>query len=62
MDYKHLLYKYIKHVSEEEGVTFIEGMSDDYDSEDFSKEERRELIALDTKLKLELDERLKRNG
>ena len=44
MDYKALLIKYINHVADNEGVTFIK---DTWKSDDFTAEEWAELVSLD---------------
>ena len=44
MDYKKLLRKYIKHVEDHEGSTFIS--EEQLDSDDFTEKEINELIAL----------------
>lgn len=45
IDYKALLAKYIRHVRDVEGVTFIDHGS--YDTEDLTNEERRILHELE---------------
>lgn len=44
INYKDLLIKYINHVAENEGVTFIK---DTWKSEDFTESEWAELVKLD---------------
>lgn len=53
MNYEELLRKYMKFVREEEGVTFVEYMSDHPDN-DFTSDERAELRKLHTELTGEL--------
>ena len=44
MDYKELLIKYINHVADNEGVTFIK---DTFKGDSFTEEEWVELVTLD---------------
>lgn len=44
IDYRELIKKYINHVGECEGVSFIQN---NYLGKEFSKEEKEELIKLD---------------
>ena len=44
MDYKELLIKYINHVADNEGVTFIK---DTWKGDSFTDEQWAELVALD---------------
>ncbi len=47
IDYRELLKKYINHVGEAEGVTFIWGWQGIEESDNFSLEEKDELKKLD---------------